>query len=334
MKNKRLILVSSLLIIFGFVIAIVTLSLNQFKFDFLEDDLISKTYEINDDFNSIECDLNVATLNIYQVEGENKAVCLEKEEITFTVEVVNNVLKVKEIDNTKIHIVTGLGGQIDVSLFLNKKTIDELKINTDTGDIIILDQFIFKNVNINGDTCDIEFMAQVESNMNITVDTGDVWINKVNFDELNIKTSTGDIEINDCIISNVRLESSTGDIELEYCTISNDLNIYTDTGEIDIQDSTCNNYTSELSTGKTEFENVVVNNDLNIKSTTGDIELKFSDALNLYITTSTGDVYATLRTNKIFNVQSNTGNLKYPETYTGGICKIRTDTGDVKIEYN
>ena len=37
-------------------------------------------------------------------------------------------------------------------------------------------------------------------------------------------------------------------------------------------------------------------------------------------------------TEKIFIAKTDTGEIKVPETTSGGKCKITTDTGDIKIE--
>ena len=57
------------------------------------------------------------------------------------------------------------------------------------------------------------------------------------------------------------------------------------------------------------------------------------DADNIYVILSTGNVKGTLLSSKIFNVTSKTGIVEVPETYTGGICKIKVSTGNIKISY-
>jgi hypothetical protein len=49
------------------------------------------------------------------------------------------------------------------------------------------------------------------------------------------------------------------------------------------------------------------------------------------IETSTGSVKGTILTPKIFMIRSDTGKINVPETTTGGICRIRTSTGNISI---
>ena len=58
-----------------------------------------------------------------------------------------------------------------------------------------------------------------------------------------------------------------------------------------------------------------------------------ADAETLDIETSTGDVRGTLGSPKIFDVRTDTGKVNYPTSTEGGLCKIRTDTGDVNISF-
>ena len=78
MKIRRLIIISSVLIVSGLLIAIIVLALNQFKIGDLDNSVVSKTYDVSEDFNSIECNLEVSSLNIYYTtDTENKVyICI------------------------------------------------------------------------------------------------------------------------------------------------------------------------------------------------------------------------------------------------------------------
>ncbi len=51
----------------------------------------------------------------------------------------------------------------------------------------------------------------------------------------------------------------------------------------------------------------------------------------LFIKTSTGDVEGSLLADKVFIVNTDTGEVDVPKTTSGGKCEIKTDTGDVEI---
>jgi cytoskeletal protein RodZ len=64
---------------------------------------------------------------------------------------------------------------------------------------------------------------------------------------------------------------------------------------------------------------------------TGDVTFEGSDAASIKVETSSGDVTGTLLSDKIFRYKANTGRVELPQTTTGGVCDITTDTGDIII---
>ena len=95
----------------------------------------------------------------------------------------------------------------------------------------------------------------------------------------------------------------------------------------------CNKLDINVSTGDTKLVNTLVSTDLNVKGSTGDVRFDGFDASNIYVIVGTGDVKGTILSSKIFIARSKTGNVKVPETLTGGVCKITTSTGNIKVSY-
>ena len=69
----------------------------------------------------------------------------------------------------------------------------------------------------------------------------------------------------------------------------------------------------------------------NIKSDTGSVTFNDSDAAEICIITNTGDVNGTLLSEKVFLIETDTGDVNVPKSITGGRCEITTDTGDIDI---
>ncbi len=151
----------------------------------------------------------------------------------------------------------------------------------------------YESLIISGNTFDAKIEGNFSfDNLSISSDTGDVSIKNVNVGECNIKSETGDIKIYNSNFGVLKTITNTGDITLS---------------------------------------NTIVVNDFTHKADTGDVIFKSFDAKNIYIVLDTGDVKGTLLSSKIFMVKTDTGEENVPETTTGGICKIETDTGDIKI---
>lgn len=329
MKYKKLIFVSIILIVIGLLASVTTLAANQFDFSELDQSIVSKTYDINSDFDNIDCDLEVSDLNIFlTTDTKNYALCLEKENIKFDVKVENNSLVIKENYENKMFSF----GKTEVALYLNKNTIQSLNVTTDSGDICIIDNFNINNIKIEGKTNDVELMWLVANDINIQVTTGDVWANKVIANNMTVTTSTGDIEIDDCKISNdLSLKVSTGEIELSNAEIANTLTINVKSGDINLDHITCKNIQVTATTGEVELKDVIASMNMNIETSTGEVELHHCDANAIDIKTSTGDVVGSVTSNKVFDAQSGTGKVMVPNTKDGGTCKIRSSTGRISI---
>lgn len=70
---------------------------------------------------------------------------------------------------------------------------------------------------------------------------------------------------------------------------------------------------------------------IRIATDTGHIRVEGVSAGELALSVSTGDVNGSLLSEKVFLAQSDTGRIEVPETTTGGVCKIVTDTGSIRI---
>lgn len=335
MKIKVFIISAVSLIVVGLTVAIVTLAANQFKIGELTEELVPNTYSIEGEFNSIECDLDTADVDIlYISEGESFVSSLENDKISFTVEVVDGVLKITE--NTKIENWYDFfnWSSVCVDLYINKNAFASVTIKNDTGDINILDAFKIDNLLIDSDTSNINLSGLEVKSLDSNISTGDFYIENSSITSLKSKTSTGESKIRNCkVLENVTIEASTGKIYLENFEIGGKLHVTVSTGKIEISETTCDSYESSSSTGTVKLTDLVVTTDINIKTSTGDVKLNSIDAANIYIKTSTGDVTGTIRSDKIFFLDSNTGKEDSPFSTTGGICKVTTDTGDITLDY-
>ncbi len=139
-----------------------------------------------------------------------------------------------------------------------------------------------------------------------------VYLPKATYDTISVQTSTGDVTISDMIC--------TGNISIQVTT-----------GKTDLHHITCKNLTSGGSTGDVVLSDVVATEKITIQRTTGDVTFAGSDAAELFVKISTGDVTGSLLTDKVYVVHTNTGKVDVPKTTAGGLCEIRTNTGDVKI---
>ena len=68
-----------------------------------------------------------------------------------------------------------------------------------------------------------------------------------------------------------------------------------------------------------------------MERSTGDVRMEGCDAAEIFILTDTGDVAGSLLSDKVFVVETDTGDVDVPRSAAGGRCEITTDTGDIRI---
>ena len=105
----------------------------------------------------------------------------------------------------------------------------------------------------------------------------------------------------------------------------------TTTGDVLLQGVRCADLTIDGTTGDVEMKDVIASGKITVKVTTGDVELEACDGGELFLKATTGDVEGTLLTPKTFEAKATTGKVDVPNPSTGGLCKIKTTTGDIQI---
>ena len=306
------VLVAVGLLIFGIVL--VATNFNLAKLD-------SAKYETNThtpegDFESIEIQTDEADVSFYLSEdGEVRVVCFEPEKVKHEVLVENGTLKITSVDTRKwSDRVTFFSSKSpSVKVYLPKEAYASLSVTSSTGDVTVPDGFSFGDVSV-------------------TVSTGRVLMEASSSGSMKITASTGDIRLTGVFAKQMDLSVSTGRIHAQDIEVEGAFSVKTSTGKTVLTDVKCQTLFTKGSTGDLILKNTVASDSFTIERNTGDVYFENSDAPEISVKTSTGDVTGTLRTEKIFRTETSTGRIKVPDTVSGGVCRITTSTGDIKIE--
>ena len=262
---------------------------------YLKSSEVTETYNIEESYTDIKIEGNDLKVSIYSSNNENKVVYSENKKVTIETNVIDGVLTIKQNDNRKFYDMLFNFSDFEVNLYLTEELINSLNIKGQVGDIEINKGFTFSNVDISNSTGDVEFKSNVKNNLSIS--------------------------------------NSTGDIEVENSNVGGSLTIETRTGNIELSNTNCNELAIKVSTGDTELVNTLVTTDFKMEGSTGDVRFDEFDASNIEVSVGTGNVKGTIKSSKIFIAKSKTGSVSVPETVTGGVCKITTSTGNIKISY-
>lgn len=277
----------------------------------------TNTHEISETFDSISINSDTADITFALSEnGECTVDCLEEENVPHSVSVAEGTLIIEQVDNRTVldhirHIGINIGSS-RITVHLPKTEYASLLIRESTGDVQIPQDFTFRDVDIHLSTGDVDFSASVS-------------------DTLKIRTSTGQIHAQNLSAGELDLTASTGHVTVSGVSCEGDVRVHVTTGKVNLTDLACKNVITSGNTGDIFMKNVLASETFSIERSTGDVTFDACDAAEIFVTTDTGDVLGTLRSDKVFFTQTDTGDVNIPQSLTGGRCEINTDTGDILL---
>ncbi len=313
---KKWIITAVALVIVGAIVCFGTAAAVHFDFEKLDSvQYETNTYAVKESFRGIAVTASEEKVFFKPAEdGKCTIVCFEEENREHRVSVIDGTLTIKPVDNQKFSLHFGVYTRNpEITVYLPESVYSDLRIETDTGDINIPEDFVFDSVAIKGHTSDVTCLASAKNGIDIAL-------------------STGDVSISDIAAGSVDLQTTTGGIYAESVKCEGDMHILVDTGKVNLQDMSCRNLTSEGTTGDITLNNVIASDTFSIMRDTGDVEFRASDAAAVFVQTSTGDVTGSLLTEKVFITETDTGKVEVPKSIIGGRCEISTSTGDIRIK--
>ena len=273
----------------------------------------STSYSVAEPFTEICVDTHEMDVQLIpSSDGTCSVACAETEKLHVNVSVEDGVLTVRTVDErTWVDRLIPHADQ-KLQIFLPQTAYDALSVESRTGDVQAPGEFTFARVQIRCSTGDVTCGASASGPIEIT-------------------TSTGAIAVESASAESLTLSVTTGRVTVRGTTVMGDANVTVSTGRLLLSDVRCKNLVTTGSTGDVTMERVIVGETLSIKRSTGDVSMTECDAEELAIETDTGDVTGSLQSPKLFFVKSDTGKIDVPETTSGGVCRITTDTGNVRI---
>lgn len=313
--RKKMFLAATLLCVAGAAICLVGLvavGADVTKLD--TENFVTNTYEINESFEEIWVDVTTADVRFWPSGGENcKVVCYEEEKTKHSVHVKNGTLNIEATDTRKwFEYVSVSYEAAKLDVYLPVKEYEKVTIKTDTGYVDMPRDFRFGTASLETDTGEICWEADVAGTLDFKGDTGEMRIKEV---------SLGIVEI----------RTSTGDIYLDSVTVNGKAKLVSDTGEIQCDNVAGESVSVKSDTGEISFADTLFSGSCKVDTDTGSVTFERFDAETITVQTSTGEVKGSLRSEKVFFAQSETGDSNVPKTTTGGVCEITTSTGDIDI---
>ena len=275
----------------------------------------TKVHTVTEKYTEISIVTDTADVVFVPAEGEETVVsCSDREKVFHEVSVKDGVLTVEIKDEREWYEHVGIFNFHDprITVSLPAGEYGALKIEASTGDVEIPKDFGFERMDVAVSTGDVKTFASVAERVAIKATTGSISLEGLSVGALELSVSTGRVTLTDV--------ECAGDVEIEVST-----------GKSILRDVTCKNLISSGNTGDISLKNVIASGGFSIERSTGDVEFDGCDAAEITIKTDTGDVEGSFLTEKVFIPHSDTGKVSVPDTKSGGVCRITTDTGDIKI---
>ncbi len=154
-----------------------------------------------------------------------------------------------------------------------------------------------------------------------------------NYEGITIETASGDIECDEELtFVNAYLTSESGSIDFS-SRLTGELSVTTASGDIEADNIKPASLNIASSSGEVELENVIASEKISVKTASGQISLEGCDASELSIESASGSVHALLLSDKLFEVESDSGKTDIPPSIKdGGKCTVKTASGNIKIK--
>ena len=301
----------------------------------VDKNVVSNTYDIEDIYNNIDIDVSVTNVELVLVDDQKSRIEFEEREKYYhEAKVENGTLIIKSIDKRAWYekIFTPA---MKATLYLNRIRLENIDVESSTGDFTIDKGFSIMNLNIDLSTGNVSVKSNVYEKTKVVSSTGNVSFFDMYTKELKISASTGNVNLTNIELEeDLKVKISTGNIVLNEINASGDITLETSSGKISLVKTTSANLDLKASTGNVTLIDIIIEDHMEINTSTGNIKLENSDAETIEIKTSTGNITGTILTDKVFYAMSNTGIIDVPLSTQGGLCKIDTDTGNIKIQFS
>lgn len=310
-------IVSASLLVAGLAIAALGVAFMWKNSHFLSKNTFkSETVDVTEEVGSINVFATTCDV-IFEVspDGSSYVSALIPEKCELEAFITDNVLHVNVKDTRKWYDHIGISFGTDspnVVIYMPKGEYEDLTVNVTTGDLKTSEDHSFTSLSFEASTGDAVISSPVKELLVANVTTGDVTVGGTSPSLMEIKATTGDVKIQHVSNSGkITAKTGSGDITLSSMR-SNELDIKTTTGDITLND-------------------VIAAEITHVETTSGYVSLTAFDSKAIYIDVTTGDVKGELLSGKTFTTDTTTGDVRVPYSTEGGVCDIKTTTGDIII---
>ena len=304
-------IVASSLMATGLALGGLALTMFGFRSVPVSGDVTERSFPVDGDFQNIRVEGLVSNIQFLPSGDDSCSVIyIGDDRLEHTVEIADDTLIIREADPVKGINLTLSENKLQV--LLTRQQYQDLYIRGTSGDIDVIRDFIFRDVDIATSTGEIGYRASAIGSVTADTDTGRIILGQSQPTSVDLSSDSGSMAIVGVVTEGTfRATSNTGEIFMNFSQL----------GELQL----------EADSGDLRMDNVLANA-FRFNTNTGDVSLIRCDADQMDITTDTGDITGTVLTGKSFIPTTDTGSVSVPEGTSGGECRLTTDTGDIDIQ--
>ena len=293
-----------------------------------------KTYDITEDFSSIDMQIDYQDIWIERSDDENAHfVCYECDSEWFEVSVQNDTLVIDNQQYDHLNIMVNYEMGDHSTLYLPKDVYENLKVKDGSGDMVAdKDTFTFEDVDVNIGFGDVMLAGLTADDLVLYSGSGNLKVEGINAGSADFKTGTGDISIVNCKIEDfVNGKVGSGNVDCSQVSC-NSINFHTGSGDIAMNGVSCaSDIETVTSSGDISLTDAVSETGFNASTGSGDITLNACDAGEMELKTGSGDITGTLKSAMKFDANSGSGDIRVPADGNGGNCSVKTGSGDIDL---
>ncbi|MBR5348106.1 MAG: DUF4097 family beta strand repeat protein [Lachnospiraceae bacterium] len=354
--KKTSIVIAIVFIVSGFALSFTAFAMMGFDYKKFE----TEKYEMKEtkpegSFSKIIVDSSVEVKFAASVDGTTRVSYPVFEDAPHDIRVEDDTLKimVKRGDWhwTTMFIPHISFGSAKMTIYLPKDQYESLVIESNSGDVLVPENFTFGDMTVKTTSGDVISRAQVTGAQSIKTTSGNIVDKNAKVKTLVLNATSGDIRLEAAnVTETLAIKTFSGNVVLENVKGGANLTVDRTSGDLHINDAEFADAAVESTSGDSTLKNMNVSSlsvkaasgeiwigtvqmdgDAMIKTSSGDIVLRKFDAANLTIQASSGDVSAELLSNKNYTVHTSSGSSRYPDDGGNGFCKVTTSSGDVRI---
>lgn len=313
-KTKIWLVIAAALVVMGLVMFSVVMTMYRWDFSRLSTvKYETNEYAVIEEFSNIVIDADTAEIQFVPSEDQAcKVVCYDAANAKHSVAVRDGALTIETVGEWDWRDSIGISfDSPKITVYLPRGEYNALSVKLSTGYMEVPEEYSFESVEISASTGRIKCRTSSKT-MKIMTDTGDIQVGNIHTEMLELSVTTGKVTV-------------TG-VDCE-----GDMKIKVSTGKAALADIQCNNLITTGSTGDISLKNVIAKDKFSIERTTGDVKFDGCDASEIVVRTETGDVTGSVLSEKVFIIETATGEVKVPKSTAGGKCEITTGTGNVEI---